>query len=119
MILAQEELANDTAAFRFEDNKTAMLLQANNASLTKKADNIRKARIRKISIIDRLEEEIISQEHRELFQKDLKDLRDVKGYHFFTRLRQIFKHNTILNRILYLNNEILRQNRSLAVRRNI
>ena len=43
MILAQEELANDAAALRFEDNKIAMLLQANNASLTKKADNIRKA----------------------------------------------------------------------------
>ena len=110
MILAQEELANDAATLRFEDNKTAMLLQANNASLTKKADNIRKAQIRKISVIDRLEEEIISQEHRELFQEDLKDLRDVKGYYFFTRLRQIFKHKTILNRILYLNNEILRRN---------
>ena len=67
MILAQEELANNAAALRFEDNKTAMLLQANNASLTKKADDIRKAQIRKISIIDRLEEEIMSQEHKELF----------------------------------------------------
>ena len=45
-------------------------------------------------------------------------MRDIKGYHFFTRLGQIFKRKTVLDRILYLNNEILRRNRSLAVRRN-
>ena len=60
MILAWEELANDIAALRFKDNKIAMLLQANNASLTKKAYSIRKAQIRKIGVINRLEEEIIS-----------------------------------------------------------
>ena len=107
MILAQEELANDAAALGFKDNKTAVLLQANNASLIEKADDIRKARVRKISVIDRLEEEIGIWEHRELFWEDLKDLRDVKGYHFFTRLGQIFKRENVLDRILLLNDEIL------------
>ena len=57
-------------------------------------------------------------EHRELFWKYLKDIRDVKRYHFFTKLSQIFKRENALDRILLLNNKILKQNRSLAVRKN-
>ena len=67
MILAWEELTNDAAALGFKDNNTAVLLQANNASLIEKADDIRKAQVRKIDVIDRLEEEIGIWEHRELF----------------------------------------------------
>ena len=43
MILAWEELVGDATALGFDDNKTAMLLQANNTSLIEKAEDIRKA----------------------------------------------------------------------------
>ena len=119
MILAQEELVGDTTTLRFDDNKTAMLLQANNASLIEKAEDIRKAQGRKMVAIERLEVEVLSQKHRELFQEDLKGLRDVKGYYFFTKLGQIFKQENALNGILLLNNKILKQNQSLAVGKHL
>ena len=43
MVLAWEELVSDATVLRFKDNKTVMLLKANNASLIEKADDIRKA----------------------------------------------------------------------------
>ena len=114
MVLAQEELVSNATTLRFEDNKTVMLLKANNAGLMEKADDIRKARGRKIRAMDKLEVEVLSQKHRELLWEDLKGLRDVKGYHFFTKLGRIFKQENALNGILFLNNEILKRNQALV-----
>ena len=116
MVLAWEELVSDMTALGFKDNKTVMLLKANNASLIEKAEEIRKAQGRKIRAIDKLEVEVLSQKHRELFQEDLKGLRDVRGYHFFTKLGQIFKQENALDRILFLNDEILKRNQALVRR---
>ena len=44
-----------------------MLLKANNAGLIEKADDIRKARGRKIGAMDKLGVEVLSWKHRELF----------------------------------------------------
>jgi hypothetical protein len=115
MILAWEELVGDATALGFDDNETAMLLQANNASLIEKAEDIRKARGRKMVAMERLEVEVMSWKRGELFWEDLKGLRDVKGYHFFTELGRIFKQENALDRILLLNDEILKRNQSPAV----
>jgi hypothetical protein len=115
MILAWEELVSDATALGFDDNETAMLLQANNASLIEKAEDIRKARGRKMVAMERLEVEVMSWKRGELFWEDLKGLRDVKGYHFFTELGRIFKQENALDGILLLNDEILKRNRSPAV----
>ena len=41
-------------------------------------------------------------------------MRDVRGYHFFTKLGQIFKQENALDRILFLNDKILKRNRALV-----